>query len=66
MSDIVKYDTNKGWPADTVETRIATAIWSDICDRSGFDLGGLDDDIQEEIYNAWLGHIRKAMVGRPA
>lgn len=35
------------------EKKIVNAIWDDVCDRSGFDLGALDADVQDEIRAAW-------------
>jgi hypothetical protein len=32
---------------------IINGIWHDLCDRSGYDLGCLDEDMQEEIRAAW-------------
>ena len=34
--------------------KIAFQIWDDINGRSGYDLGSLDDDIQEEILDKWI------------
>lgn len=49
-----KQNEDGGWPEEPVECRIAAGIWADICDRKGFDLYDLDEDIQEEIFNAWV------------
>lgn len=44
--------------------RIVEAIWDDICDRSGFDLNDLDDDIQGEIRDEWKRLILAARGGK--
>ena len=44
-----------------VTGRIVEAIWSDICDRKGFDLRDLDDEIQEEIRAEWKSVILAAL-----
>jgi len=36
-------------------------IMDDLSDRSGFDLGGLDEEIIEEIKTTWIGLIEKAL-----
>ncbi len=35
------------------KTPVARAIWSDLCNRSGFDLGGLDEETQQDIAETW-------------
>lgn len=39
---------------------IMNGIWDDLCGRSGYDLGCLDDETQREIQNDWLKIIRNA------
>lgn len=45
---------------------IANQIWSDINDRSGFDMDSLDEEITEEIMTAWIDIIRTQMIGLKA
>lgn len=40
-----------------VAKRIVAEIQANLNDRSGFDLTALDDDIQEEITEAWMGIV---------
>ena len=45
--------------------KIVTEIWDDMCDRRGFDLGCLDEDIQEEIKETWGKIIKKILKTAP-
>lgn len=47
--------------SDKVIEKIIKAIWNDLCDRSGYDLGCLDEEIQEEIKETWRKKIAKAI-----
>lgn len=38
---------------------IVKMIWDDLCDRSGFDLDGLDKETQIEIKDAWEKLVRE-------
>lgn len=40
---------------------IVKGIWDDMSDRSGFDLGALDNELRSEIQCAWMEIVRKAL-----
>ena len=47
---------------DELVDAVVGRIWADLNGRVGFDLDELDDDIQEEIREAWRAIIKVVML----